>query len=263
MAFGDEDISITIFARIPIQRDKQTRPHVREKKKRRAFHQQVAGSTFVAAIKCTHTNWGKIIVKTAVRKTSMTKSAATTKPQWQIAYETELGWMCLVASSRGVITLKFRYPTLTALRAASTSSEWSNIVILGKPAQVKRDLAGAPPWLPELVKALRDYAAGKEVDFTKFPLDLAAKTPFQQRVINACRAIPRGQTMTYGKLAVKAKAPGAARAVGSVMARNGLPLLIPCHRVVGSNGLHGFSAPGGLATKQLLLDLERERASMK
>jgi len=191
-----------------------------------------------------------------------TKTNSTTKPLWQLAFETELGWMCLVASSRGVISLRFRYPTLTELRAATSSSEWSNITILGKPAQAKRDLAGTPAWLPELVKALRDYAAGEQVDFSKFPLDLAAKTPFQQRVIKACRAIPRGQTMTYGKLAAKAKAPGAARAVGSVMARNELALLIPCHRVVGSNGLHGFSLPGGLATKQLLLDLERERASM-
>jgi methylated-DNA-[protein]-cysteine S-methyltransferase len=193
----------------------------------------------------------------------MGKKILTEEPHWRIALETELGWMCLVASPQGVVSLKFRYPTLTALRAAATATEWSHLTILGKRTRDQRDLAGTPPWLPELVAALRDYAAGKEVDFTKYPLDLAAKTPFQQRVIKACRAIPRGQTLTYGKLAAKAKAPRAARAVGSVMARNGLPLLIPCHRVVGSNGLHGFSMPGGLATKQLLLDLERERASMK
>lgn len=193
----------------------------------------------------------------------MVKSTQPPTSTWQLAFETELGWMSLVASEKGVISLKFRYPTLTALRAAASSAEWSNITILGKPAQDKRALAGTPVWLPKLVTVLRDYATGKQVDFTKFPLDLAAKTPFQQRVIKSCRAIPRGQTMTYGKLAVKARAPGAARAVGSVMARNSLPLLIPCHRVVGSNGLHGFSAPGGLATKQLLLDLERERVSMK
>jgi methylated-DNA-[protein]-cysteine S-methyltransferase len=191
----------------------------------------------------------------------MAKMLAVQQPTWQLVFETELGWMCLAASPKGVISLKFRYPTLTALRAAHSASEWSEITILGKPAHDKHALAGAPVWLPKLVTALRDYAAGEEVDFTKFPLDLAAKTPFQQRVINACRAIPRGQTLTYGKLAAKARAPGAARAVGSVMARNGLPLLIPCHRVVGSNGLHGFSAPGGLATKQLLLDLERELAA--
>ncbi len=193
----------------------------------------------------------------------MSSQTARQETKWQIAFETEFGWMCLAATPQGVVSLKFRYPTLTALRAAATSSEWSNITILGKPAQDKRHFHGTPDWLPELVAELRAYAAGEEADFSKFPLDLAAKTPFQQRVIKACRAIPRGQTLTYGKLAIKAKAPGAARAVGSVMARNLLPLLIPCHRVVGTNGLHGFSAPGGLATKQLLLDLERELASMK
>jgi methylated-DNA-[protein]-cysteine S-methyltransferase len=193
----------------------------------------------------------------------MAKSATTTKPLRRLVFETELGWMLLVASQKGVVSLKFRYPTLTALRADSSSSEWSDVRVLGKPAQEKRELIDVPSWLSELVKSLRLYAAGQQVDFSKFPLDLAAKTPFQQRVIKACCAIPRGQTMTYGKLAVKAKAPGAARAVGSVMARNELALLIPCHRVVGSNGLHGFSLPGGIATKQLLLDLERERASMK
>ena len=80
-------------------------------------------------------------------------------------------------------------------------------------------------------------------------------------MIDACRAIPRGETLTYGQLAAKAGYPGAARAVGQVMARNCLPLLIPCHRVVGSNGLHGFSAPGGLATKQRLLEIEGQLAA--
>lgn len=193
----------------------------------------------------------------------MSSHIARQETKWQIAFETELGWMSLAATTRGVVSLKFRYPTLSALRAAETSSKWANITILGKPSLDKRLSDGTPDWLPELVAELRAYASGEDADFSKFPLDLAEKTPFQQRVIKACRAIPRGQTMTYGKLAIKAKAPGAARAVGSVMARNTLPLLIPCHRVVGTNGLHGFSAPGGLATKQLLLDLEREVASMK
>jgi methylated-DNA-[protein]-cysteine S-methyltransferase len=66
--------------------------------------------------------------------------------------------------------------------------------------------------------------------------------------------------LTYGQLARRVGSPAAARAVGSTMARNRLPLVIPCHRVVGSGGqLRGFSAPGGVAVKQRLLQMEAAR----
>lgn len=146
--------------------------------------------------------------------------------RWRLVFETELGWMDLVASQSGAEALRFGYQSLSELRATLSAAAWANVTVLGKPVQEKRDLAGTPAWLPKLIAALRDFAAGDEVDFTRFPIQLPPKTPFQQRVINACRAIPRGQTLTYGKLAAKARAPGAARAVGQVMARNCLPLLI-------------------------------------
>lgn len=182
--------------------------------------------------------------------------------KWQLVFDTELGWMYLVASRSGAETLRFGFESLSELRATLSPAAWAGVTLLDKPVQGKRDLGEAPAWLPKLVAALHDFAAGEEIDFTRFPIQLAPKTPFQQRVIDACRAIPRGETRTYGQLAAKARAPGAARAVGQVMARNCLPLLIPCHRVVGSNGLHGFSAPGGLATKQRLLELEQDIVSL-
>ena len=102
------------------------------------------------------------------------------------------------------------------------------------------------------------YREGRET-FADLRVDLSHATPFSLRVYEACRAIPAGETRTYGELAVIAGSPGASRAVGSAMARNRVPIVIPCHRVVGASGrLCGFSAPGGLDTKQSLLDLERQ-----
>ena len=77
-------------------------------------------------------------------------------------------------------------------------------------------------------------------------------------MLEACRAIKVGETVTYGSLAAAAGSPGAARAVGGVMAGNPVPLVIPCHRVVGAGGeMVGFSGAGGQETKLRLLEHER------
>lgn len=96
-------------------------------------------------------------------------------------------------------------------------------------------------------------------DLTDLPLDFAQTTEFQRRTLEACRKIPPGETCTYAELARLAGSPGAARAVGNVMANNHLAPLIPCHRVVGSHGhLGGYSAPTGLTLKRRLLALEAQ-----
>jgi methylated-DNA-[protein]-cysteine S-methyltransferase len=108
-----------------------------------------------------------------------------------------------------------------------------------------------------IVALLVDYASGKGPDLSQIEIDPGPATPFQTRVWLACREIPAGETISYGQLARVVGNPGAARAVGSFMAKNRIPLLIPCHRVMGSSGkLHGFSAPQGLTMKQRLLQLE-------
>lgn len=112
-----------------------------------------------------------------------------------------------------------------------------------------------------IYKPLQDkitaYYKGTYVDFSKTPVDLSGLTPFARQVSRVCMNITSGNKMTYKELAAITGRPNAARAVGCVMARNPIPLIIPCHRVIGSNGsLGGFSAAGGIETKKRMLALE-------
>jgi methylated-DNA-[protein]-cysteine S-methyltransferase len=115
-----------------------------------------------------------------------------------------------------------------------------------------------PAFVRELMDDLRYFAEGEPMDFSHVVLSLDHLTPFALRVVTACRRIPWGQTTSYGELAKACGAPGAARAVGSVMAKNRFPLIVPCHRVLGAGGaLGGYSAPSGLAMKRRLLAMEQ------
>jgi O-6-methylguanine DNA methyltransferase len=90
----------------------------------------------------------------------------------------------------------------------------------------------------------------------KLPVDLSSRTPFQANVLRIAASIPRGEVRPYGWLAKEAGRPDAARAVGSTMARNPIPLIIPCHRVVRSDGLIGEYSLGGPHNKWQLLTHE-------
>jgi methylated-DNA-[protein]-cysteine S-methyltransferase len=90
---------------------------------------------------------------------------------------------------------------------------------------------------------------------TAIPVAFSGGTPFQLRVWDELRTIPRGSTVTYGELAVRIGRPGAARAVGAAVARNPVSIVVPCHRVVGADGsLTGYA--GGVERKRALLALE-------
>jgi methylated-DNA-[protein]-cysteine S-methyltransferase len=109
----------------------------------------------------------------------------------------------------------------------------------------------------ELAGLVGRFLSGEDVDFSAVELDLSGAPPFRRRILEVVRSIPRGQVRTYGQVAVQAGSPRAARAVGGCMAGNPVPLVVPCHRVVGSDGrLVGFSAPGGIASKKRLLAME-------
>ena len=103
------------------------------------------------------------------------------------------------------------------------------------------------------------YYEGEPVDFSTDPaVSLNGSGSFAHKVLQACRKIACGRTTTYGDLARQVGSPRAARAVGSVMAGNPIPLIIPCHRVLRTDGgLGGFSAPGGTAIKQKMLHHEQ------
>jgi len=110
------------------------------------------------------------------------------------------------------------------------------------------------PLLKAAADQIREYFAGHRRVF-ELPLSLSG-TPFQLRVWDIIRRIPYGETMSYRRIAGMLGNPNKARAVGGAAHANPLPLVIPCHRVVGSDGsLTGFA--GGLELKKLLLDLER------
>ncbi|MFZ5827221.1 MAG: methylated-DNA--[protein]-cysteine S-methyltransferase [Bacillota bacterium] len=108
----------------------------------------------------------------------------------------------------------------------------------------------------DLAAALQGWLAG---EVYQGPIDLTGLSPFAQGVLAACRAIPRGEVRTYAELAAAVGKPGAARAVGTVMRRNPVPLLIPCHRVVRGDGVIGNYSMGGPAVKERLLRLEGAR----
>lgn len=111
-----------------------------------------------------------------------------------------------------------------------------------------------------LSAALSEYFQnGGELDFPLAHVDWTGTPEFHRKVLVRCAQIVRGEILTYGQLAAAVGSPAAARAVGQAMARNRWPLVIPCHRVVGSSGkLTGYSGAGGTTTKQWLLDLESE-----
>jgi methylated-DNA-[protein]-cysteine S-methyltransferase len=121
----------------------------------------------------------------------------------------------------------------------------------------------APHWVEDpraeplvtVKQQLLEYLAGLR---TRFDLVLAAQgTPFQQRVWREIAAIPYGEVITYAELARRAGAPGCARAAGAATGRNPLSIIVPCHRVVGTNGaLTGYA--GGLERKSHLLALEKQ-----
>ena len=120
---------------------------------------------------------------------------------------------------------------------------------LGRPEAVRASIP--------LVERLQAYYAGERDDFADVELELDWCTSFQQALLETLRAVPYGETVTYGELAALAGRPGAARAAGTFCARNRFAIVVPCHRVVGAEGLGGYGSLG-LEYKRRLLQLERD-----
>jgi methylated-DNA-[protein]-cysteine S-methyltransferase len=108
------------------------------------------------------------------------------------------------------------------------------------------------------LEQISEYLNGEREVF-ELPINWSVLTPFQERALRATYEIPFGQVVTYGEIAGQLGNPRAARAVGRAEATNPMPLVIPCHRVIGADGgLHGYGTGEGLATKAWLLELEQK-----
>ena len=159
----------------------------------------------------------------------------------------------------------------TALGSCAIAWNHSGIVRFQLPAEdapaterhLRRRLPGAEPAAPapevaDAISAAKRYFIGEKVDFSALQLDLGIQGGFFARIYAEARRVGWGSTTTYGTLARQLGAgPETARDVGQAMARNPVPLIIPCHRVLAAGGkVGGFSAPGGSATKLRMLELE-------
>lgn len=165
------------------------------------------------------------------------------KPQRTVVFPTELGWMSLAADERFVYRLSFGHATPGDALADLCDGALND--------------ADDPGELAALVERLTRYAEGGDDDFLDVEVYLGGATAFQRRVIDLCRRIPFGSSLTYGELAERAGHPRAARAVGNCMRTNRVPLIVPCHRVVGTGGtMRGYSAGEGIRMKLRLLELE-------
>lgn len=175
------------------------------------------------------------------------KSKAIAVPQLSV-FPTELGWFGVLGTGRGILSLSIGHASADEVREA----------IRRKSADLLDSLEIAEcDWCIALRRRLQQFTLGESQSFADCRLDLTGRTPFQQRVIAAVRRIEFGSTQSYGEVAAAAGAPRAARAVGTVMASNRTPILVPCHRVIASGGrLGGFSAPNGVNLKRRMLEIE-------
>ncbi len=155
-------------------------------------------------------------------------------------FATSMGWVGVLGSDKGLLCIAL--PQRSAKQARHLLGESLDCAV--RPGDCFGDLIGR----------LQTYFNGGKVTFSD-ELDLSRATPFQRRVWEVTRLIPCGETRSYAWVAKQVGRPRAARAVGQAMARNSLPIIIPCHRVLTSDGkLGGFS--DGVEMKRRLLRLE-------
>ncbi|RZS32510.1 methylated-DNA-[protein]-cysteine S-methyltransferase [Herbihabitans rhizosphaerae] len=132
----------------------------------------------------------------------------------------------------------------------------------GTRARMRRRFPDAPEAEPpssvtDAITAMVALLSGEAADLDGVALDMDGVPEFHRRVYEVTRAIPPGDTMTYGEIATQLGDPGSARAVGQALGANPFPIVIPCHRVLAAGGkAGGFSANGGTATKMRMLTIE-------
>lgn len=165
-------------------------------------------------------------------------------------------------TSAGSITIVWTDKGITKVKLPNCSIDIDDVELI---EAMQASKGAAPPkWVSEAVRKLTKCLEGEAQDFDDLPLDMHAVTDFNQRVYKELRRLPAGKVISYGDLATKIGHHGAARAVGRAMATNPFALIIPCHRVVRSDGTLGeYSAMNGVATKKKLLAQEGYRHGKK
>lgn len=168
------------------------------------------------------------------------------KPRAYYAHiQTPMGPMLVAGEGKRLVAVKFGVTASKVVQAVGELHHELHERFTLVPSETK---------VRALAKQIQDYLAGKRTAFD-VELDLSHVTPFRRDVLLECVRIPRGTVRTYSDLARRVKRPNAYRAVGHTMATNPIPIVIPCHRVVGvNNDLTGFG--GGLDMKRKLLALE-------
>ena len=169
-------------------------------------------------------------------------------------FHVSLGWCAAARGGKGVCA--FVLPVHSEqIAEEEILASTAQLIQPGAPASRR-----APSALRRLAAAAARYFDGEAVRFDEFPVDLSSGTPFQRRIWSVIGRIPYGQVRTYRWIGMEIGRPAAVRAIGQAVGANPVPLLIPCHRVVGSDGsLVGFSAEGGIGLKVKMLELEKVR----
>ncbi|HET8557409.1 MAG TPA: methylated-DNA--[protein]-cysteine S-methyltransferase, partial [Gaiellaceae bacterium] len=183
-------------------------------------------------------------------------------PVTQVAYEVE-GWGVgeLVVADERVVWHELPWPRpglpdVVGAGSAQDPSRTPTHLGAGAAAVVSRESPERDRgFATEVVQLLQAYFAGDWAPIEDVPVDLEYETPFLARCAEALRTVPRGEVVTYGELAALAGAPRAARAAGTFCARSHLSIFVPCHRVVGADGLGSYGS-FGVAYKRRLLALE-------
>jgi methylated-DNA-[protein]-cysteine S-methyltransferase len=167
-------------------------------------------------------------------------------------FETPLGWCAIAWSGNPSTDTPY---AVTAFQLPEATVELTESRIVQSSGGVKS--RKIPLQVIDINERVCNHLEGVLQDFRDVPVDLSGVGPFVRKVCEAARQIPVGQTVTYADLANALGQPTAARAVGRALARNPIPLIIPCHRVLAAGGKPGgFSAFGGRATKAKLLAIE-------
>lgn len=167
-------------------------------------------------------------------------------------FKTAIGTAAIAWGPRGIIGSQLPEPSAAEARAA-----------------MRRRFPDAkesepPPAIRRVIDDITALMTGEAKDLRDAALDMDGIPDFHRRVYDVARAIPPGRTLSYGEVAEKLDAPGAARAVGAALGQNRFPIIVPCHRVLGANGkVGGFSAKGGTTTKMRLLNIEGAKLAEK